>query len=290
MNICERSNIDSDLLRSFLAVAETGNVTRAGEVLGRTQSAISVKIRKLEAALSATLFHRQARGMALTEAGRLLLPAARLVLIDMDRIGDLFETPLSGRVRVGLPDDYGSSVLERVLANFAERHPNVEVFVRCGFSAGFHEAIRRDELDLAVCACDLPAAPKDVLVTERTIWVSSPARGIDPSEPVPLALFDRDCWWRDAAIGALRQSGRSYRIAYSSESVAGVKAAITAGLAVGVLAETTVDLSFRRLKENEGFPALPSSALVLLRREENVSDASEAMESAIRVAITSHQA
>lgn len=287
MNKTERSRLDSDLLRTFLAVAEAGNVTRAGDALGRTQSAVSVQIRKLEAALSAQLFHRQARGMALTEAGRVLMPAAQKVLGDIDRIGGLFSAPLSGRVRVGIPDDYGTSVLERVLATFAARHPGVDVFVRCGFSVGFPAAIKRNELDLAVYAADPAEAAGDLLFAERTVWVASPALILDAAEPVPLALFDRECWWRDAAIKALEQVGRSYRVAYSSESAAGVKAAISAGLAAGVLAETTIDSSMRTLSENEGFPALPSSALVLLRREVAATEASAAMEAAIRAALPS---
>ena len=266
MNETERLHLDSDLLRTFLAVADAGNVTRAGDALGRTQSAISVQIRKLEAVLSAQLFHRQARGMSLTEAGLVLVPAARKALGDIDRIGDLFSAPLSGKVRVGIPDDYGASVLERVLATFTARHPGVEVSVRCGFSTGFPEAIKRNELDLAVYAADPSETAGETLVTERTVWVINPALILDAAEPVPLALFDRECWWRDAAITALEKVRRPYRVAYSSESAAGVKAAITAGLAVGVLAETTIDTSMRILSENEGFPTLPSSALVLLRR------------------------
>ena len=287
MNETERLHLDSDLLRTFLAVADAGNVTRAGDALGRTQSAISVQIRKLETALSAQLFHRQARGMSLTEAGRVLVPAAEKVLGDMVRIGDLFSAPLSGEVRVGIPDDYGASVLERVLATFTARHPGVEVSVRCGFSVGFPEAVKRNELDLAVYAADPSETFGDLLVTERTVWVASPALILDAAEPVPLALFDRACWWREAAITALEQAGRPYRIAYSSESAAGVKAAITAGLAVGVLAETTMEPSMRTLSENEGFPALPPSALVLLRREATTTEASAAMEAAIRAAISS---
>jgi len=112
----ERSRIDSDLLQTFLIVAEARNITRAADRLGRTQSAISVQIHKLEDVLSAKLFHREARGMTLTEAGEALLPAARRALCEIDRIGDLFAKPLLGRVRVGIPEDYGTSVLEKVLA------------------------------------------------------------------------------------------------------------------------------------------------------------------------------
>ena len=150
MNEIERLPVDGEGLRSFLAVAQAGNLTQAAADLGRTQSAVSVQIRKLEERLAVSLFARQARGMALTEAGERLLPAARRALAELGRIGALFSEPLSGRIRVGFPDDYGVPILERVLAAFAARHPAVEVSVHCGFSVGFPEAIRRKELDLAL--------------------------------------------------------------------------------------------------------------------------------------------
>jgi DNA-binding transcriptional LysR family regulator len=203
MKQSERSRIDSDLLQTFLMVAEARNITRAADRLGRTQSAISVQIQKLEDVLSAKLFRREARGMTLTEAGEALLPAARRALGEIERIGDLFAKPLLGRVRVGIPEDYGTSVLEKVLATFAARHPGVEVVVRCGFSGRFPDAVKRGELDLAVHAADPNDRVGKLLLTEQTRWVAHPGLKLDSTEPAPLALFDRDCWWRDSAIAAL---------------------------------------------------------------------------------------
>ena len=281
----ERLPVDTDLLQTFLIVAEAENVTRAADRLGRTQSAVSVQIRKLETALSIRLFERQARGMALTEAGETLAPAARQVLAALDRVGALFSQPLSGRIRVGIPDDYGVAILEKVLATFAARHPAVEVSVRCGFSVGFPEAIRSNELDMAVHTADPKSNDGEPLLTDRTVWVASQSFRSDDGAPAPLALFDRACWWRDAAIDAMERAGRPYRIAYSSESVAGVKAAIGAGLAIGVLAESTVEPSMRLLTERDGFPDLPPSSLVILRSKEADVDILDAMESALRFAM-----
>ena len=282
MNLNDDTKLNSDLLRSFLAVAETGNVTRAASVLGRTQSAISVQIRKLEQTLSTRLFERQARGMALTEDGRTLLPAARTALAELGRIGDLFSNPLTGRIRIGIPDDYGIPVLERVLANFSTRHPGVEVFVRCGFSVDFPQAIRRNELDLAVYTAKLSENIGKRLFSEPTVWAAKSDFPLQPGEPVPLALFDRQCWWRDAAVDALKDAGRPYRIAYTSESVAGIKAAIGAGLAIGALSASTLDSTMRILTSKDGFPPLPSSSLVLLHGETAAADIAGAMETAIR--------
>ena len=183
MNSIERLPVDSAALRTFLAVAEAGNVTHAAARLGRTQSAISVQIRKLEAALAVRLFERRARGMVVTAEGERLLPAARRAVAELDRIGGLFARPLVGRIRVGIPDDYGAAVLERALAAFAAHHPDVEVFVRCGFSVGFPEAIRRNELDLAVNAAKQQAGCDELIMAEPTAWAAGSPAGSPPAGP-----------------------------------------------------------------------------------------------------------
>lgn len=199
-------------------------------------------------------------------------------------MAELFSHPLTGRVGVGVPDDYGTSILERVLASFAARHPGVEVAVRCGFSVGFPGAIRRGELDLAIHTAEVGDAVPPVRM-EKTVWAAHPGIRIAPDEPVPLVLFDRACWWRQVALDALAQTGRPYRVAYSSESAAGVKAAIAAGLAVGVLAETTLDPSMWVLGRDDGLPSLPGSALVILKRDDAGTEAIGIMEDALRAAL-----
>jgi DNA-binding transcriptional LysR family regulator len=284
MNKNERSirGIDSDLLRTFVAVAEQASITDAGRRLGRTQSAVSVQIRKLEQALSVDLFERKARGMALNDAGRLLLPQAAKVLGELDRIGDLFATPLVGRVRVGIPDDYGSDVLERILAGFGARHAEVEISMRYGISAQYPEALDKGELDLAVYAADAPGPSGTVLFTEHTVWAAREDWISPVPDPVPLALFDRTCWWRDAAIAALSNAGLRHRIAVSSESVSGVKAAVRTGLAVAMLARTALEPGMRELGIRDGFPILPPSTLVLAQNPRSDSEPVREMARVIR--------
>ncbi len=284
MNTNERSvrGVDSDLLRTFVAVAELGSITDAGRRLGRTQSAVSVQIRKLEQALSVDLFERKARGMALNDAGRLLLPQAARVQSELDRICDLFATPLVGRVRVGIPDDYGSAVLERILAGFCTRHADVEISMRYGISAQFPDALDKDDLDLAVYAAETPGPSGTVLFTEQTVWAAREDWVSPVSDPVPLALFDRTCWWRDVAIAALSSAGLRHRVAVSSESVSGVKAAVRTGLAVAMLARTALEPGMRELGVRDGFPVLPSSTLVLGQNPRSDSEPVREMARVIR--------
>ena len=258
--------LDSDLLRSFLAVARHGNVTRGAEALNRTQSAVSIQIKRLEERLAVPLFRREARGVSLTEAGERLRLAAERIVGDLDRTLRTFrDDPIGGLVRIGIPDEYGSDVLPTILANFTARFPAVEVFVQCGLSANFPEIVARGDLDLAVFADAGEPDGSGELIQDPMTWVASRPYHRRGDEAVPLALFDRSCSWRDMTIAALEAAGQPYRIVFSSESVSGIKAAIATGLAVGVLARSTVENSMQVLTREQGFPALPESRLRLLR-------------------------
>lgn len=274
-------NLDSDLLRTFLTVARHGNVTRGAEALHRTQSAISIQIKRLEESLAVTLFRREPRGVSLTEAGERLRQAAERIVNDLDQTVRAFRAdPIGGLVRVGIPDEYGYDVLPTILADFTSRYPAVEVLVRCGFSVDFPDAVKRGELDLAVFADACGPDLSGELIQDPTVWVASRQYQCRNEESVPLALFDRSCSWRDMAIEALEDAGQPYRIVFSSESVAGIKAAIATGLAIGVLARSTVESSMHILDEQHGFPRLPNSVLRLQRGADR-SPAITAMATAI---------
>ncbi len=291
MNKNDRSiaTLDSELLRSFIVVARHGNVTRAARALHKTQSAVSVQIKQLEERLRVALFAREARGVSLTEAGETLLQSAEPIVRQLDQVAASFaQTPVTGVVRVGIPDEYGTSILPEVLAAFAARHPQVQVSVRCGFSVDFDAMVDRGELDLAVTTSNhLPAADKaKVLLEEETLWVCRKGFPFSSGQTVPLALFERSCWWRDVAVAALQSAGQPYRIAYSSDSVAGVKAAIASGLAAGMIARSTLEPGMQILRPGEGFPELPVSHLLLLRGKATETPAIGAMADAIVSAFT----
>ena len=280
MNSSQR--LETDLLRTFLTVARHGNVTRGAETLHRTQSAVSIQIKRLEESLAARLFRREPRGVSLTEAGECLRAAAERIVEDLDETVRTFRAdPTGGLVRVGIPEEYGAEVLPTVLADFSARFPGVEVFVRCGFSVEFPEAIRRGELDLAVFADCQRFGQSDTLIRDPMAWVASRPWRCRDGEPVPLALFDRACAWRDVAIQALEDAGQPYRIVFSSESTAGIKAAIATGLAVGVLVRSTLESSMLVLGREHGLPPLPDSVLLLLRGSDG-SLAIDAMAAAIK--------
>lgn len=284
MNVNERKLPNSDLLKTFIVIAECENLTHAADRLHRTQSAVSVQLRKLEEGLNVSLFERQARGMTLSENGKKLLPVARRALAEIQRTANLFDTPLAGRIRVGIPDDFDDTILEGVLADFSSRNPHVEVIASSGCTSGYAEAIGKGQLDVAVCSGP-ESVPGEFLSSEPTVWAGSIGFILNVETPLPLAILDRDCWWRDMPSKALEHQGRVWRVAYKSESFPSLRAAIRAGLAVGALPAGSVEPTMRVLSIENGLPPLPLSSRAILTRTDPPDDLMAAMAAAIRSAV-----
>lgn len=284
MNKTELTLPSSEHLITFLTVTECRNITHAADQLGRTQSAISVQIKKLEEFLGARLFERQSRGMSLTEDGLKLIPVAKRAVGELRQAGELFRRKLAGRIRIGIPDDYAETVLEKVVTEFAGRHPAVEIFARSGCTSKFPEAVRRKELDMAVhSGADI--ADAEVIAEERNVWAASDAFVIDDGAPVPLALLIRECGWRRIPTDALDMAKKDWKIAYASENFTSIKSAIRAGLAIGALPACLVETGMRTLGKREGFPSLPVSRRGLIVGDHAPPELAEAMSDAIRSAI-----
>ena len=275
------AHLDSELLRTFVTIADSGSFTGAADVVRRTQSAVSLQVKRLEQTVGQTLFERGRRGVSLTPAGEELLGRARRILALLEQAANaLAGEALEGNVSVGLPEEYGTSLLPAVLARFAERHPGVQVTVRCEASLTLAERLTRRELDIAVLLVDQGDLQGELLFHDPTVWAASDRHTVQALDPLPLAMFEPGCWWRDWALRTLDERGRAYRIAYSSASVAGVQAAIAGGLAVGVLGRSTLPPGCRALTRAEGFTELPGSNVLLKCHGEGQAVAS--MASAIR--------
>ncbi len=276
-------NLDSDLLRTFLAVAQAGSVTDGAELIHRSQSATSLQIKRLESVLGQTVFVRHGRGVALSEAGRRLIPVARDVTARLDTaLRDLSNAPVTGKIRLGIPDDYGRATLTKIIADFARLHPQAELDVTCALSAGFPEALRKGELDLAIYEVETPGAGEELLSEDPTCWMASINQDFSMAETLPVALFDQACWWRDAAINSLQARGKPYRIAYSSQSVSGVIAAVEAGIAVGLLGRSSAHSGLKIADQSYGFAPTPTSKLVIAAPNRRNNAAVATMKAAIR--------
>lgn len=209
---------------------------------------------------------------------------ARRTLEELKRVGDFFGNPLRGRIRVGIPDDYDDTILKKLLVEFAHRHPEVEIVAHSGCTSKFPEAIRQNKLDLAVCSGAKMRAGEP-LSSEPNVWAARDTFELAPGAPVPLAILDRDCWWREIPTNALDKARRRWNLAYSSKSFASARAAIRAGLAVGVVPRNTLEPSMRVLTKREGFPALPASQRVILTNDDAPRELTSAMTDAIVAAV-----
>lgn len=259
------ATLDLDQLKTFVAIAESGSFTRAADVVHKTQSAVSMQMRRLEERIGKPIFSRDGRQSKLTEDGeRLLGYARRIVRLSHETIAAFDETELSGSVRLGTPDDYADRFLPEILARFARSNPRVEVSVVCEPSLTLMEMARGGDIDLAiVTACGEMST--EVLREEPLLWVTSAAHRVEEEEVLPLALSRPPCVWRSAGLDSLAAVGRKYRVLYTSGNSTAISAAVLAGLAVTVLAESALRPGMRVLSEADGFPRLPSCEIGIIR-------------------------
>lgn len=280
-----RPTLDSDLLRTFVAIVDTGNFTKAAERAGRTQSAVSMQMKKLEAAVGNTLFERGSRGVVLTRRGGELVANARRIVSLLDEAAASLAAPqLGGPVRIGIPEEYGHAILSRALSAFSKRHAKVEVTVRYAHSGAQIEAVETGELDLAVVFEWQGHSGGEVLMHDPTVWVTSTQHNMHEERPVPIALYNREGWCRDFAIKSLEERGLAYRVAYTSDTNGGLKLAVTSGLAIAPISRSNIPAGCRELTAADGFGAIDSSNVVMRRSATAASDAIDGMADAIREA------
>ncbi|HSH68748.1 MAG TPA: LysR substrate-binding domain-containing protein [Deferrisomatales bacterium] len=259
-------NLPTDLLRTFLAIADTHSFTRAAETVHRTQSAVSMQMRRLEEDVDRPLFHRSGRSVTLTADGETLLGYARRMLrLNDEAVAAIRRPEVSGVVRLGSPDDFVGRYLPGILARFARTYPGVRVEMICEPTEYLIGMLKRGEVDLAINSRVTPGEGEQVLRREPTLWVASAQHFAHEQDPVPLALFQEGCFFRGWAFRALDEANRSYRVAFASPSISGIHAAVSAGLAVTLLAQSVVPPEWRVLGPAEGFPQTPSVSLVLAR-------------------------
>ncbi len=264
--------LDPDLLRAFVCIAEDGSFTRAAQRVGRTQSAVSMQVQRLEAQLGQRLLSRGKGGVvSLTPHGQFLLGRARDLLAMNDDIWTSFKLPvMQGTVRLGTPDDYALRYLPQILMRFAEAHPSVQVDVMCLPSSQLVDRLRDGELDLTLCSEGHEPAgwPTVTLWHGPLTWITSIKHAPHRQDPLPVALAADHCTWRMAAVRALEGAGRRYRIAYQSATQVGTHAPVLAGLAVTVSTVSWLPEGLRVMRPDEGLPALPAFGILLLRGPE----------------------
>ena len=277
-------NLDLDLLKTFIAIADTGSFTRAADDVGRTQGAVSMQIKRLEDIVGRPVLVRDGRQNRLTIDGEKLLDfARRMVKLNDEAVMAFTKPELTGTVRFGTPDDYADRFLPEILARFARTHPLVQVDVECRNTEHLLQLVSRSELDVSLITSEYAnGVAAETVRTEPLVWVVS-QRHCPHLQPVlPVALSQVGCTWRRKTMEMLEALGRPYRIAYASSNSNAVNAAVLSGLAVGVVPQICVRPGMRTLSEEEGFPQLGEFCIGLVRSPGKSSSAVEALASHIK--------
>lgn len=258
--------LDLDQLQSFCTIADCGSFTEAARRVHKTQSAVSMQIKRLEERLGAELFLREGRTIHLTPAGEALYSRARRMLRLNAEIVDAFsDEDLSGSIRLGLPDDYAMGLLPRILSSFQRTHPKIVVEVTCRPSEHLLPSIRTGRYDIIVFTQGANHEFGELFRTEKMFWVASPNGAALAADPLPLATGTPDCCWREDALQGLDRVGREYRIAYTSSNATAIASAVLADLAVSYLPESALLPAMRVIGEEHGLPRLRDAQIALMR-------------------------
>lgn len=260
--------LDLDQLRTFLLIAETGSFTKTADSVFRTQSAISMQIRRLEERIGNPLFARDGRTLQLTPHGeKLLTYARRLLELNHETITSFRTEKIQANIRVGLPDIYLEHMIEDALQPIFRDYPAIETIIQCEPTDSLIENIRRGILDLALIVQPAGQKRSEILNSSRFVWVTSAENSPHEQTTLPLALNRPNCSWRKLLTDALNTIQREYRIVLSTTSTRSIVMAVRSGSAITILPENMVSSGMRILTEEEGFPKLPSGALSLIRSQ-----------------------
>jgi DNA-binding transcriptional LysR family regulator len=267
---------DLELLRTFVSVVDAGGFTKAGERVNRTQSTVSQQIRKLEEQLGRPLLLRQraSKHIELTEDGeRLIGYARRLVTLALEARSVLCGSDETFVVKLGVPEDFDVQRLMGLLSGFAQRFPRIRLDTVNGLSVDLHARLESKEIDLALVKRDRGAKQEAALASwpEQVNWVAGLAlERIE--DPVPLVVYPQGCIYRNRIVHALESSGRSWRVAFASQSLVGIQAAVSAGLGISLLPASAMLADHRLLSVEEGFAPVPASELALISGSRLLTD------------------
>lgn len=259
--------LDLELLKTFVTVAETGSLTRAGERLLISQPTVSLQLKRLEEGLGRRLMERSARGVTLTGDGEVLLSYARRILgLAEEALARIIEPTVAGLVRLGTPEDFATHHLAGVLARFGQNHPNVALEVTTDLTLNLIERFKNGEFDLVLIKREVMGPTDGVRVwREPLVWAGMRPDAFDAADALPLVVSPHPCVYRKRATAALDKAGKPWRVAYTSTSLAGAQAAVRAGLGVTVLPKDMVPPDFFIIDTGEGAPDLADTEIALLK-------------------------
>lgn len=260
--------LELDLLKTLIAIAETGNFSSAAQVVFRTPSAISMQVKKIEELVERPVFIRDSRSVSLTQDGLLLLEHARRVLALNNEMVARFVTPdIAGVVRMGAPDDAAERLLPEMLRRFSQSHPCVTVDVVVEESIVLIDRVKNSTLDLALITCDAGFdgdQNAEILLREKLVWAGLKCGIAAERTPLPVSVWEEGCIWRTAGISSLEAAGIEHRVAFQSANISGQKAAILADLAVAPIPISSIGGDIIQVTKMANLPPLPDYAMGMI--------------------------
>ncbi|MBX2837616.1 MAG: LysR family transcriptional regulator [Gammaproteobacteria bacterium] len=263
--------LELDLLRTLVAIAETGNFSAAAESVYRTPSAVSMQVKKIEEIVGRPVFVRDSRSVSVTPEGELLLEHGRRMLSLNDQLIAQFMAPtVAGVVRMGATDDIAERSLPELLRRFSRTHCCVTVDVVVDTSVNLRQRVRKGDLDLALVTCSPEkklSAGMEIVFQERLVWAGAKNGVAHEKNPLPISVWEEGCSWRDAALDGLESIGRDYRIAFMSAHISGQRAAILADLAVAPIPCSCCTNGIVDLSSLTSLPPLSDYAIAMVTRK-----------------------
>lgn len=264
----KHSDLEIDLLRTFATVADTGSFTAAGDILGRTQSAVSQQVRRLEDIVGKPLFSRTSRVVGLTGDGELLLEHALGILaLNDEAIRRMNAPPIAGRLRLGVSEDFIPHQLPLLLARFCRAHPEIRLELMTGLSTALVTALDEGALDLVIAKRDAHPQAGRVIWRERLVWIAFGDTVTDEDGTLPLVVLPAPCSYRKLMLDALRGGQRPWRIACTAHSIMGLRAAVLGGLGVSILGRSFVGWDLMEAPPALDLPALPDTEIAVFGEE-----------------------
>ncbi|MCG6883504.1 MAG: LysR family transcriptional regulator [Silicimonas sp.] len=263
--------LDLDLLKTLVAIADTGNFSAAAAAVFRTPSAVSMQVKKMEELLGRPVFIRDSRSVELTPDGAFLLEHARRMLaLNREAVARFVQPDVEGVVRMGAPDDCAERFLPTMLRRFAGSHPCVTVNVTVDGTHRMIEMLRAGKLDMTLVTAEVGFEDRgtEVLYREQLVWAMRRGGMAASQEPLPVSVWEEGCVWRKAGLDGLNATGRKWRIAFQSAHISGQRAAILADLAVAPIPVSSLGGEIIEAPAKFGLPKLPKYALGLLMADD----------------------
>jgi len=269
------TNLQTDLLRTFVTVVDLRNFTETGKALGRTQPAISLQIKRLEEIAGVKLLSHKGKRIDLTTDGQELLGYAREMLRLNDRaVANLHRVKLLGILRIGLPIDYSIEYFQSIIVGFSRANPQILLDIRCNLSRDLLASLHVDDLDMVIAITDVMPAPHVSLYwSEHPIWVCRRDYRIDPDTPVKIIAHPDGCFYRKRMIDALNAVGRNWHVSFETPGISALQNAIVEGMGVTALTKKTLLPGMRVLTPKEGFARLANVHVGLFYKHIKMSDA-----------------